>query len=64
MKISPLAFYDFMLLFLIACTFHDIVYGPVTTISFAWPVCLIYYYYRRKSMAKMIEKYRKTDEDS
>lgn len=64
MKISPLTFYNFMILFLIICTFHDIVYGPITAISFAWPVCLVYYYYRRESMARMMEEHRKTNEDS
>jgi hypothetical protein len=47
-------FYDFMLVFLAACLFQDIYFGPVTMISFAWPVCFVYYYHRRNAVVKML----------
>lgn len=64
MRLTPLIFYDFMIIFLIACTFHDIVYGPVTNVSFAWPVCLLYFHYRRRAVAKLLDERRDADEDS
>ena len=53
---SPVAFYNIMMGFFALCMLFDVFFGAVTGITFAWPVCFIYYYYRRREVKGLLEE--------
>lgn len=53
---SPLAFYNIMLGFFVVCFLYDVTLGEISPATYAWPVCFIYYYFRRLDVMGMIER--------
>jgi len=53
---SPLVFYNIMMGFFVMCFLYDVTLGEPSPATYAWPVCFIYYYFRRLDVKGMIEK--------
>ena len=60
---SPIMFYDIMLAFFAICFGYDVFYGQVTFVSFAWPFCFLYYYYRKESVKRLLDDSGLYDEE-
>ena len=52
---SPVVFYDLMMGFFALCFLLDLFFGNVNIVTFAWPFCYLYYYYRRKAVKQLLE---------
>jgi len=59
---SPLRFYETMIVFFLVLPFYDIYIDQITSVSFAWPVCFLYYCYRWGRMKAFLDELKEVSD--